>query len=544
MHIKSLKVFCDVVGWRSFSRAADENGISQSGASQVVNQLERRLGVKLIDRSKRPFVLTPEGETYYEGCRKLVQRYDALEDQVRTLHEEVAGRVRVVSIYSVGLHHMSRYLQQFLTQYPKANVRLEYQHPHRLYDAVEKDHADLGLVSYPRASRTIEAIAWREEPMVLVCAPGHRLADYKPSRSRTWPARRMIGFDSELTIRREIDRVLQLHDAEVHVAMEFDNIETIKRAVEIDAGVALLPEPTVLREVDTNTLVMVPLVATTSWFVRWASFIVGARNWGAPRGASSSYCRHEGQCGTMPAAGNEDAAARDADTRACDDGQRVHNGHSASSTNGASQRPPDQSPDDNSRSSHAHCASRRSKASVRESAMESTALPDGSAPRPGLYDPANEHDACGVGFVVNMRGEKSHEIVRSGLEILVNLTHRGACGCDPLTGDGAGILTQIPHDFFQAKAARTGHQAAAGAATTASASSFCPATTPSGASARRSSKRSSPTKGKCFLGWRDVPVDNSVHRASRPAPSSRRFARCSSPAARTRRPTCSSGSCS
>ena len=188
MHIKALKVFCDVVGWRSFSRAADENGISQSGASQVVNQLERRLGVKLIDRSKRPFVLTPEGETYYEGCRKLVQRYDALEDQVRTLHEEVSGRVRVVSIYSVGLHHMSRYLQQFLTQYPKANVRLEYQHPHRLYDAVEKDHADLGLVSYPRASRTIEALPWREEPMVLVCARDIAWPVTSAWRSRTWPA--------------------------------------------------------------------------------------------------------------------------------------------------------------------------------------------------------------------------------------------------------------------------------------------------------------------------------------------------------------------
>ena len=142
----------------SFSRAADENGISQSGASQVVHQLEQRLGVKLIDRSKRPFVLTPEGETYYEGCRKLVQRYDALEDQVRTLHEEVAGRVRVVSIYSVGLHLMNRYLQQFLSHYPKANVRLEYQHPHRVYEAIEKDQADIGLVSYPRASRSVDAI--------------------------------------------------------------------------------------------------------------------------------------------------------------------------------------------------------------------------------------------------------------------------------------------------------------------------------------------------------------------------------------------------
>lgn len=261
MHLKSLKIFCDVVGWRSFSRAAEENGISQSGASQVVNQLEHRLGVRLIDRSKRPFVLTPEGEAFYDGCRKLVQRYEALEDQVRTLHEEVAGRVRVVSIYSVGLHHMNRYLQRFMTDFPKANVRLEYQHPHRVYEMVEKDQADLGLVSYPRPSRTIEATLWREEPMMLVCAAAHRLAGRQRIPLVELAGERMVGFDSDLTIRREIDRVLQLHDVETRVVMEFDNIETIKRAVEIDAGVALLPEPTVLREVQAGTLSAVSLAS-------------------------------------------------------------------------------------------------------------------------------------------------------------------------------------------------------------------------------------------------------------------------------------------
>ena len=162
----------------------------------------------------------------------------------------------------------------------------------------------------------------------------------------------MIGFDNELTIRREIDRVLQLHDAEVHVTMEFDNIETIKRAVEIDAGVALLPEPTVLREVDTNTLVKVPLVGDE--LVRPLGIIHRrGKELGSTTRRFIELLQHEGQCGTTPAAGNEDAAARDADTRACDDGQRVHNGHSASSTNGASQAPPDQSPDDNSRSRRA-----------------------------------------------------------------------------------------------------------------------------------------------------------------------------------------------
>src|SRR3990172_488347 len=120
MHFKSLKVFCDVVRLKSFSRAAEENAISQTGASQLVQHLEERLQSRLIDRSKRPFVLTPEGEVYYEGCRSIVDRYLTLEERVRTHHREVAGRVRVASIYSVGLHLMARFVQQFIGQYPKA----------------------------------------------------------------------------------------------------------------------------------------------------------------------------------------------------------------------------------------------------------------------------------------------------------------------------------------------------------------------------------------------------------------------------------------
>jgi hypothetical protein len=156
---------------------------------------------------------------------------------------------------------MNRYLQQFLTQYPKANVRLEYQHPHRVYEAVEKDQADIGLLSYPRASRTIEAIGWREEPMVLVCSPSHRLAGRRSVAFDELAGENFIGFDSDLTIRREIDRVLESHDVEVRMVMEFDNIETMKRAVEIDAGVSFLPEPSVAREVTAGTLVAVPLAA-------------------------------------------------------------------------------------------------------------------------------------------------------------------------------------------------------------------------------------------------------------------------------------------
>ena len=263
MHLKSLKVFCDVVSRRSFSRAAEENGISQSGTSQMINHLEEHLGVKLIDRTKRPFVLTPEGEAYYDGCRKLVRRYFALEEEVKTLHEEVAGRVSVASIYSIGLSHMNSFVQSFLQRHPKANVRLQYQHPHRVYELVESDQVDLGLVSYPRSSRTLKATTWREEPMVIVCSPRHKLAHRKEVALQELHGCDMVGFDADLEIRQEIDRALTSSGAEVRVVMEFDNTETIKRAVEIDAGVSILPRPTVDREVEAGALIALPLAGTT-----------------------------------------------------------------------------------------------------------------------------------------------------------------------------------------------------------------------------------------------------------------------------------------
>ncbi len=259
MQLKSLQVFCDVVTRRSFSRAALDNGMTQSGASQLVQHLEDHLGVKLINRSKRPFVLTAEGEVYYSGCRSLVQQLNALEDEVRSLHHQVEGRVSVASIYSVGLSHMNRCAQDFLNRHPKAHVGIEYHHSRRVIELVESGQADMGIVSYPKQTRRIETIAWRDEPMVLVCAPGHELADSASVRLEELDGFDMISFDDDLRIRREVDRILAAHQVSARTVMQFDNIETLKRAIEINAGFSLLPEPTVTREVESGMLVAVPL---------------------------------------------------------------------------------------------------------------------------------------------------------------------------------------------------------------------------------------------------------------------------------------------
>ncbi|NOY28662.1 MAG: LysR family transcriptional regulator [Planctomycetes bacterium] len=259
MQLKSLKIFCDIVRRRSFSRAALDNGISQSSASQVVHHLEEDLGVQLLDRSKRPFVVTPEGERYYDGGLQLVSQYTQLEEEIRTLHDETARRLLVASIYSVGLAHMSAFKRQFSTKYPNAQVRLEYLHPDRVYEVVENGEVDFGLVSYPEQSRTLASTAWRNEPLVAVCHPEHRFASRPTLSLNDLAGESFVAFESDLRIRTEIDRALRAKKVEVRIAQEFDNVETMKRAIEANEGLSILPEPTLSRELASGTLARIPL---------------------------------------------------------------------------------------------------------------------------------------------------------------------------------------------------------------------------------------------------------------------------------------------
>jgi DNA-binding transcriptional LysR family regulator len=259
MQFESLKVFCDVARHRSFSQAAQANGVTQSAASQVVSLLERRMGVQLIDRSTRPLQLTPLGQSYYEGCAALLEQYMELEASIRTAHAQLARTVRVAAIYSVGLSDMGQYVEGFQAAHPAVRILLEYLHPDRVYEKVREGTADLGLVSFPRKAPKLAALPWRDEEMVLACSPVHPLAPSLAVRPSQLCGAKYIHFDRDLTIRREVDRFFRHHDVNVEVVLEFDNIENIKKAVELGAGVALLPEPTLRREVEEHALVARPL---------------------------------------------------------------------------------------------------------------------------------------------------------------------------------------------------------------------------------------------------------------------------------------------
>jgi DNA-binding transcriptional LysR family regulator len=259
MNLDALKLYCDVVRLRSFSRGAVANGVSQSAASQSIRQLEGELDLTLLDRSRRPLEVTEEGRAFHEACRDLLAGFEKARAGLAASKERVEGTVRVAAIYSVGLHDLSRHMQPFMSAYPHARVLLECLHPHKVVDAVMNDEADLGILSYPAASRALQVLPLRSEPMTVVAHPTHRLARRRSLGAADLNGEKFVAFDADLAIRRAIDRALKQAAVRVEVVMEFDNVETIKQAIGINAGVSILPRPTVLKEIGMRTLVALPI---------------------------------------------------------------------------------------------------------------------------------------------------------------------------------------------------------------------------------------------------------------------------------------------
>ena len=243
------------------SRGAASCGVSQSAASQHVQEVEKRLGLPLLDRSKRPLELTVAGRLYAEYCRDVLRREEELALALESLKGDVEGMVRVASIYSIGLSEMSRAQEEFEARYPAAQLQVEYMRPDKIYEAVRGDAADLGLVSYPAPSREIAAIPWRREEMQLAALPAHPLAARDLVRPADLNGQNFIGFDEDLPIRRELDRFLRAHGIEVQVVMHFDNIQMVKEAVALGSGVSILPARTMRAEIEQGRLVAVPLDA-------------------------------------------------------------------------------------------------------------------------------------------------------------------------------------------------------------------------------------------------------------------------------------------
>lgn len=259
MQIESLKVFCDLAETESFTKAAQINDVTQSAVSQQISALERIFKSLLIERSKKKFRLTREGQALYDYSKQIIQTYDSLNSRLQELKDIISGTIRVATIYSIGLHDLPSYIKRFMASYPTVNVHVEYRRANQVYDDVLSNVVDLGLIAYPVKDSKLEIVALRKEPLVLICHPQHPFAKQKTVKLKALAGQKIIGFEPDIPTRKALDKILKEHGVEVRHVMEFDNVETVKRAVEIDAGISIVPLGTIAQEISKQTLAAIPI---------------------------------------------------------------------------------------------------------------------------------------------------------------------------------------------------------------------------------------------------------------------------------------------
>jgi DNA-binding transcriptional LysR family regulator len=276
MQIETLKVFGDLVESRSFSQAAVRNFITQSAVSQQVKNLESRFDTALLVRDGRSVSPTAAGRILYDACRDILDRFEHMHMELKSIGQEMAGSVRVATIYSVGLYEMSLVIKTFLKAYPKVNLHVEYSRATRVYEDCLKGAVDLGIVTYPRPRKGLRIISLPADRLILICSPEHPFARRRHIDIRRLDSENFVAFEKDIPSRNAIDKILQEHGVRVRVVTEFDNIETIKRSVEIGAGVSVVPLLSVQREVQAGSLMQ--LRFTRQNFFRPLGIIVKSKH--------------------------------------------------------------------------------------------------------------------------------------------------------------------------------------------------------------------------------------------------------------------------
>jgi DNA-binding transcriptional LysR family regulator len=266
VQIETLKIFCDLVETKSFSQAAEANFVTQSAVSQQVRGLEEKFRRRLLERvrGRREVRLTEDGEAFYEESRSVVASYRHLEERMRRLTGAVSGTVRVATVYSIGLHELPPAVRQFMALYPEAKIDLEYSRTTRIVREVLAGSVDLGIVAYPERKRGLEVVPLGGDRLVLICPPGHALAGRKKVSARDLAGQDFVLFERDIPTRRATDKILRSHGVAVRRVAEFDNIETIKRAVEVGFGLAVVPGLSVRDEERSGQLAVVAL-AEAEW---------------------------------------------------------------------------------------------------------------------------------------------------------------------------------------------------------------------------------------------------------------------------------------
>jgi DNA-binding transcriptional LysR family regulator len=266
MHIETLKVFCDLVDMQSFSLAAERNFITQSAVSQQIRTLEDKFKRRLLERvrGRREVKLTAAGEVFYRECKNVLASFDQLNENMRGLVGKISGTVKVATVYSVGLHELPPKVREFMSKFPAAKIDLEYSRTTRVMRDVMNGTVELGVVSFPEAKRGLTIVPMASDRLVLICPPGHEFAEREQMKVTELKGQDFVLFERDIPTRKATDKILKSYGVEIRKVAEFDNIETIKRSVEVGFGLAIVPHPSVIDEEKNNQLHVIEL-AEKDW---------------------------------------------------------------------------------------------------------------------------------------------------------------------------------------------------------------------------------------------------------------------------------------
>ena len=272
MHLETLKIFSDLAELLSFSKTAEKHLLSQSAVSQQLAQLEVSFKCQLINRKKRPIELTKEGQILYKTAKDIIERYEQMKNELSEIKSSTGSRVNVGAIISIGMHTLSSYVKKFMVKFPNVNVHIDYFSAPKIYEMILAGELDIGLVAIAKQEKRLDVYDFADEPLVLVCSPKHPLANESKIDIHKVQFERFISFEKNVPTRIWIDNILHRYNIVVRPAMEFDNIETIKRAVEINSGLSILPQTTIVQEVASGTIKAIPFINEN--FVRPTGIIV------------------------------------------------------------------------------------------------------------------------------------------------------------------------------------------------------------------------------------------------------------------------------
>jgi LysR family transcriptional regulator, transcriptional activator of the cysJI operon len=250
-------MFCDLAETKSFTKTAKGIGVSQSAISQSLMALEKNLDARLVERKRRSFKLTPQGQITHKYCQEIARLVRKLEGGMQEMKDARSRAIELAVCHSIALYQLPSILRKFQKDYLATTVRVRYGNANRVYEDVLEDKASLGLVSFPKKVDRLKIETFHHERLVLVCHPKSPLAarlsvSFLNLKSERFIAWKQIPWPIFL---RPLHTSKHFHYQPVR---EFEELELVKRAVEVEMGVSILPEATVSTEVANKILVAVP----------------------------------------------------------------------------------------------------------------------------------------------------------------------------------------------------------------------------------------------------------------------------------------------